>query len=66
MKSEPDMLRTAWKIHKSRFSESIGKTIYTGFDKGRFVEYTLEFKNRVEIRKQEEEQKKLLKGIFNE
>ena len=65
MKAEPKLLRTGWKIHKSRFSESIGKTIFTGFDKGRFIEYTLEFKNKVEIRNQELEQKQLLKGIFN-
>lgn len=36
-------LRTGWRVYKGRFSDAIGQTIYTGFDKGRFVRYTKEF-----------------------
>lgn len=46
MVAERSMLRTAWIIHKGRFSEEVGKTIYTGYLKGRFVEYGPEFKQQ--------------------
>lgn len=44
MVAERSMLRTAWVIHKGRFAEEIGKTLYTGYNKGRFVTYDQSFK----------------------
>jgi hypothetical protein len=38
---------TQWIVHKSRFNETIGGGFKTGYDKGRFVEYTDEFKRQV-------------------
>jgi hypothetical protein len=35
---------TEWKCWKSRFNECIGESVLTGYDKGRFVPYTEEFK----------------------
>jgi hypothetical protein len=64
--AERDLWRSGWKIHKSRFSKAIGQTIYTGFEKGKYTPYTAEFRNKVELRKTQEEQNKLLKGIFVE
>lgn len=38
---------TKWKVIKSRFNEAIGEEIATGYDKGRFVPYTQEFKAKI-------------------
>ncbi len=39
---------TKWKVVKSRFNESIGEEIATGYEKGRFVAYTDEFKQKIQ------------------
>ena len=38
---------TEWLIHKSRFNECVGESIITGYDKGRYVEYDDNFKNKI-------------------
>ncbi len=48
IKAERELYRTSWKIHKSRFNQSVGKTIYTGFDRGSHIEYTSDFMNKVQ------------------
>lgn len=40
-------LSTEWLIHKSRFNESAGKKITTGYDRGQYVPYTEEFQEKV-------------------
>lgn len=47
MVADKQNLRTEWFIHKSRFNESIGTSFHTGYDKGRFVPYTEEFRANV-------------------
>lgn len=39
---------TKWVVHKSRFTEAIGKDIKTGYDKGRFVKYDSAFIERAQ------------------
>lgn len=44
---EHKLLRSKWRVHKSRFTDAIGKEIITGFDKGRFVNYSVTFQQSV-------------------
>ena len=41
---ERALLRSKWKVWKSRFTDAVGECIYTGYDRGRFVPYSDEFK----------------------
>ena len=43
--------RTAWTIHKGRYVEMVGQTVFTGYDKGKFVPYTEDFAASIEQRK---------------
>jgi hypothetical protein len=56
-------LCTEWLIHKSRFNEMVGESIITGYDKGRYVEHSEEFKAMVERLKASREQTDLNKAI---
>jgi replicative DNA helicase len=40
-------LTTEWWIHKSRFNESVGEKIITGYDKGSYVLYDDRFREKV-------------------
>ena len=62
--AEREYLRTAFEIHKSRFTSAIGKTIHVGFDRGKYVDYTPEFRNNAELIKQKREQNGLLSKIL--
>lgn len=44
---ERKLLRSKWCVWKSRFTESVGQSIYTGYDRGKFVPYDLTFQKNV-------------------
>lgn len=54
---------TEWLIHKSRFNECVGESIVTGYDKGRYVVYDDEFKNKIAELKAKKEAKAFDKSI---
>lgn len=47
--------RTLWRIRKSRFSAGVGKEVTTGYQNGRYVPYTKEFRQKALRRKEEME-----------
>jgi len=61
--AERELKRTSWTIKKGRFSEFLNDVIYTGYKNGRFVKYTPEFMNEVEIEKQNKERNQRLRGV---
>jgi KaiC/GvpD/RAD55 family RecA-like ATPase len=65
---ERKMLRSKWVVWKSRFTEAVGKSIYTGYDRGKFVPYSIEFqKNTAKIvEKNLEREKEQELGIINQ
>jgi hypothetical protein len=40
-------LKTEWLIHKSRFNEYVGNSVFTGFNQGKFVPYDIAWKTEV-------------------
>lgn len=48
MVANREELTTEWWIHKSRFNESVGQKITTGYDKGRYVTYDDNFRDAVQ------------------
>lgn len=44
---ERKLLRSRWLVWKSRFTEAVGQSIYTGYDKGKFVPYDINFQKNV-------------------
>jgi|SRR5581483_2186519 len=56
-------LRTEWVVHKSRFGEMLGESLNTGYDKGRFVQYTDEFITKVNQLRAQRENEKFNKSI---
>ncbi len=44
---ERQLLRSKWPVWKSRFTEAVGQAIYTGYDRGKFVPYSVDFQKNV-------------------
>ena len=63
MVADKQNLKTEWLIEKSRFSSSQGSKIVTGYDRGRFVEYTEKFVKDVNDMKDARERKQMNKSI---
>jgi len=64
--AEREDMRTSWTIRKSRFSEGIGKVIYTGFDKGKYTLYTPDFANQAQQRKDAKKHQEVLSSCFGQ
>lgn len=41
--AEREKFATSWTVHKSRWSDKLGKTCWTGYDKGKYVKFTTDF-----------------------
>ncbi len=65
---ERKLLRSKWTVWKSRFTEAVGNSIYTGYDRGMFVPYSIDFQKNVAklVEKNLEKDKELELGIPSE
>ena len=57
VRADRKMRRTEWVIHKSRYTEAMGQSFFTGYDRGEYVRYTPEFAMAAE-------QRALMRGVF--
>lgn len=48
MEADRKNLRTRWTVWKSRFTEAVGSSFFTGYEKGKFIKYSSEFAERVQ------------------
>lgn len=64
---EYKLYRSTWVIHKSRFTNAINKRILTGFKKGKYVPYSLDFQKSIAklVEKNLEREKEQELGISN-
>jgi hypothetical protein len=42
-----DLFKSDWVVHKSRFTDSMGHRVITGFDRGMYVPYSTEFQKNI-------------------
>lgn len=63
VEADRENLRTGWTVKKTRFPESMGETIYTGFKKGRYVKYDQKFREYIENIKEERKHRATMSRI---
>lgn len=65
---ERKLLRSKWTVWKSRFTEAVGQSIYTGYDRGKFVPYSIAFQKNVAklVERNLEKDKEAELGILNQ
>jgi hypothetical protein len=66
IKVDRENLRTEWIIRKNRFKGAVGESVFTGYEKGKYIEYTPDFANKTEIAKTQNKHKELLGGLFSQ
>lgn len=59
VKAERELRMTSWTIKKSRFQETVGEVIKTGYSKGCYVKYDEKFKNNVQMYKESKDEQKM-------
>jgi len=60
IKADIENYRTEWIIHKNRWGSAANESIYTGYDRGKYVYYNDEFIKKINSHKQSIEQAELL------
>lgn len=63
MVADRENLRTEWIIHKSRFTEAVGASFYTGYRRGKYVEYDNIFMQEAATIQEERARNRLTRGV---
>lgn len=66
VKVDRENLRTEWVFRKNRFKGAVGISVFTGYNKGRYVEYDQEFMNRVRLKNEEKKHRSLMGDVFKQ
>lgn len=64
VKADRENLRTEWIFRKNRFKGAVGISVFTGYKKGKYIEYTQDFMNEVRIKNEQKKHSALMGGIW--
>ena len=64
VKADRENLRTEWVFRKNRFKGAVGISVFTGYNKGKYIPYDQEFMNKVRLKNEEKKHSKLMGGVF--
>jgi len=64
--AEPEHMRTVFSIKKARYAGTLGETIHSGFDKGKYVPYTKEFARKQLMKQEQKDRAKVMGKVFEE
>ena len=64
VRADRENLRTEWTFRKNRFKGAVGISVFTGYDKGRYIDYNQEFMNKIRLKKEAKKHAELMGGIF--
>lgn len=62
--ADRENLRSEWIFRKSRFKDCVNSRAFTGYNKGKYVEYTSEFARKVELKNTEKKHRDLMGKVF--
>ena len=65
IKTDRENLRTEWIFRKNRFKGAVGVSVFTGYNKGKYVDYDQDFMTKVRLKNEQKKQAKLMGGVFN-
>ena len=64
VKADRENLRTEWIFRKNRFKGAVGISVFTGYDKGRYIDYDQEFMTKTRVRNEAKKHADLLGKVF--
>ncbi len=62
--AEPENMRTSFSIKKARYAGTLGETVYSGFDKGKYIPYTKEFAMKQLMKQEQKDRAKVMGKVF--
>ena len=64
LKVNREYLYTEWIFKKNRFKSGMNVSVYTGFEKGKYVPYSDEFKQKTLVKAEQKKHAELMGNVF--
>jgi len=64
VKADRENLRTEWIFRKNRFKGAVGISVFTGYEKGRYIDYDQEFMTKTRLKKDAKKHAETLGKVF--
>lgn len=62
--ADRDNLRTEWIFRKNRFKGAVGISVFTGYDKGRYIPYDQEFMTKTRLKNEAKKHQERMGNVF--